>query len=80
MPTYIAEQLDAVRVRGNFAAHPMKSTNPTEILEVEPGEAEWCLNVLESLFDFCFVQPARVAAQKAALNEKLSQAGKPPLR
>jgi hypothetical protein len=44
-------------------------------VEVETGEAEWNLDVLESLFDFYFVAPAPGAAGKAALNKKLADAG-----
>jgi hypothetical protein len=33
--------LDAIRTIGNFAAHPIKSTSSGEIVDVEPGEAEW---------------------------------------
>ena len=49
LPSSIAEAVDAVRVIGNFAAHPLKSTNTGEIVDVEPGEAEWSLDVLESV-------------------------------
>ncbi len=80
LPSYISESLDAIRNTGNFAAHPMKSTNSGEILEVEPGEAEWNLDVLESLFDFYFVQPDILAKKQAALNAKLASAGKPPMK
>lgn len=80
LPSSIAAALDAVRVIGNFAAHPIKSTNTGEIVDVEPGEAEWSLDVLESLFDFYFVQPALLAAKKAAMNKKLTDAGKPPMK
>ena len=80
LPSSIAEAVDAVRVIGNFAAHPIKSTNTGEIVDVEPGEAEWSLDVLESLFDFYFVQPAKLAEKKAAMNKKLTDAGKPPLK
>ena len=80
LPSSIAEALDAVRVIGNFAAHPIKSTNTGEIVDVESGEAEWSLDVLESLFDFYFVQPALLAAKKAAMNKKLTDAGKPPMK
>ena len=52
LPRYIADVLDAVRNIGNFAAHPMKSKTTGEILPVEPGEAEWNLDVIEALFDF----------------------------
>jgi len=47
---------------------------------VEPQEAEWNLDVLEDLFDFYYVQPARIAQKRANLNKKLSAANKPPLK
>jgi hypothetical protein len=77
VPSHIAEDLHAVRVIGNFAAHPIKSKNTGEIVDVEPGEAEWNLDVVESLFDFYFVQPELSRKRKEALNKKLTEAGKP---
>jgi hypothetical protein len=79
VPSHIAEGLHAVRVIGNFAAHPLKSTHTGEIVEVEDHEAEWNLDVIELLFDFYFVQPAISAKRKADLNKKLKDAGKPEL-
>jgi uncharacterized protein Smg (DUF494 family) len=49
-------------------------------MPVETGEAEWNLDVLESLFDFYFVQPANLKKKKDALNLKLKEAGKPPMK
>ena len=80
LPSWLSESIDVVRNTGNFAAHPMKSTNSGEILDVEPGEAEWNLDVLESLFDFYFVQPEILKKKQAELNKKLSDAGKPPMK
>jgi len=80
LPSHIAEGLDAVRAIGNFAAHPIKSKHTGEVLPVEPGEAEWNLDVLESLFDFYYVQPATLKAKKDALSKKLKEAGKSPVR
>jgi len=80
LPSHIADSLDAVRHIGNFAAHPIKSKSTGEIVRVEAGEAEWNLDVLESLFDFYFVAPARTKARRDALNKKLTDAGKPPLK
>ena len=57
----------------------MKSTVTGAIVDVEEGEAEWNLDVLESLFDFYFVQPALTAKRKAVLNQKLKEAGKPEI-
>ena len=64
LPTPIAENIDAVRNIGNFAAHPNKSQSTGQILPVEPEEAEWNLDVLESLFDFYYVQPARALGEE----------------
>lgn len=80
LPSHLSEAIDAIRNIGNFAAHPMKSTASGEIIEVEPGEAEWTLDVLDGLFDFYFVQPAILKAKKAALDAKLASAGKPPTK
>ena len=80
LPSHIAESLDAARNIGNFAAHATKSKSTGEIVPVEDGEAEWNLDVLESLFDFYFVSPARTKARRDALNKKLADAGKPPLK
>lgn len=80
LPSHLAQAIDAVRQIGNFAAHPLKSTKTGEILPVEPQEAEWNLEVLEALFDFYYVQPAIIAKKRAELNEKLKEAGKPPMK
>lgn len=79
LPSSLAEQLDAVRNIGNFAAHPQKSTNSGEVIEVEPQEAEWNLDVLEDLFIHYFVKPAQLQKRKDSLNKKLADAGKPQL-
>jgi len=76
----LREAIDAIRHVGNFAAHPIKYTHTGEIVEVESGEAEWLLEVLEDLFDHVFVRPARDTARKAKLNQKLKELGKPPLK
>jgi hypothetical protein len=79
LPSTLAEQLHGLREVGNFAAHPMKNTNTGEVMEVEPHEAEWNLDVLEELFDFYLVAPARAKAKIAALNAKLELAKRKPV-
>lgn len=79
-PSYLTAAVDAVRHIGNFAAHPLKSTSTGEIVGVEEGEAEWLIQVIESLFDYVFVQPARLTARRDSLNAKLVELGKPPLK
>jgi hypothetical protein len=80
LPTHISESIDSIRNTGNFAAHPMKCTNTGQILDVEPHEAEWNLEVPEALFDFYYVQPALIKAKRTAMNAKLAAAKKPPMK
>jgi len=80
LPSQLADSIDAIRNIGNFAAHPMKSQQSGQILEVEPEEAGWNIDVLEMLFDFYFVQPALIQKKRAALDQKLQSAGKPVMK
>jgi len=80
LPTRIAENLDAIRNIGNFAAHPMKHQSTGLIVDVEPEEANWNLDVLEELFDFYYVQPKRAEEKRKKLDEKLKDLGKPPMK
>ena len=80
LPSELASNLDAIRHIGNFAAHPVKSTNSREIVDVEEGEAEWLLEIIEDLFDHYYVLPARSSARRDKLNQKLQTAGKPALK
>ena len=76
LPHELALNLGVVRQIGNFVAHPMKSTNSGEILDVEEGEAEWSLQIIEELFDHYYVLPSRSAARRKELDDKLKAAGK----
>lgn len=80
LPTHLLESLDAIRNIGNFATHPIKSESTGEIIDVEPGEAEWNLDVLEALFDYYFVQTAILKRKRETLNKKLKEAGKPEMK
>ncbi|MDP2928991.1 MAG: DUF4145 domain-containing protein [Candidatus Omnitrophota bacterium] len=80
LPSDLFESIDYIRIIGNFSAHPIKSKKSGEIVDVEPGEAEWSLDVLESLFDFYFVRPLKLKEKRAALDQKLKDSGKPPMK
>jgi hypothetical protein len=80
LPPDLAVNVDAIRHVGNFAAHPLKSKQSGDIVEVEEGEAEWLLDVLEELIDFYYVAPAQQQSKRDALNKKLKALGKPPLK
>lgn len=78
LPAHL-QHLDAIRNVGNFSAHPTKNTSTTEIIDVEPEEAEWLLDILDELFEFLFIRPAVVQRKKDVLNAKLKAAGKPEM-
>jgi hypothetical protein len=50
--------LQLLRKVGNFGAHPKKKESTSEIVEVEKGEAEISIKIIEKLFDEVFVKPA----------------------
>ncbi len=68
LPGYCTDSLHDLRKIGNMATHPNKSTATDEYLEIEPGEAEWTLDTLDALFGHYFVESAKTAARKAALD------------
>jgi hypothetical protein len=76
LPTNLRLTIDGIRHFGNFSAHPTEDVSTLEIIEVEEGEAEWCLQILEDMFEHFYVRPADARARKAALDAKLKAAGK----
>lgn len=80
LPSALRENIDAIRNFGNFSAHPITDQTTLQVVEVEEGEAEWCLQILLDLFDHYYVAPAKAAAKRAALGAKLAAAGKPPMK
>lgn len=80
LPNNIKRNVDAIRNFGNFSAHPITDVTSLQVIEVESQEAEWCLEIVEGLFDHYYVRPASDAKKLADLNAKLVQAGKPPAK
>lgn len=78
LPSALHDTVDAIRNFGNFSAHPITDATTLQIIDVEPHEAEWCLDILEGLFDHYYVKPAIAKARKAELDKKLKKAKKPP--
>jgi Domain of unknown function (DUF4145) len=77
LPMHIHKNVDVIRGFGNFSAHPITDKTTLQIVDVEPHEAEWCLEILEALFDHFYVAPEAGKKKKAALDVKLKAAGKP---
>lgn len=78
VPPSLRDAIDAIRNYGNFSAHPITDKTTLQIIEVEPGEADWCLEILRECLEVFYVHPKRIADRKAALDKKLTEAGKPP--
>jgi len=78
LPTGPHSTLDAIRNFGNFSAHPITDETTLQIMDVEDHEAEYCLDILDNLFDHYYVRPAEAKRKRAALDAKLKSAGKPP--
>jgi Domain of unknown function (DUF4145) len=78
LPSYLTDDIDAIRKLGNLGAHPSEDTSTEEIIEVEQDEAEWLVEVLRTLFDFYFVKPAQQQKRMNNLNEKLQATLKAP--
>lgn len=55
-PSSLIELLDVARKIGNLSAHPEKTRYTKEVVQIEPAEAEFCLDVLEELFKYYFVK------------------------
>lgn len=77
LPSSTHTIVDVVRNFGNFSAHKITDQTTLQIIDVEPHEAEFCLDVLDALFDHYYIKPAQAQAMKQALNAKLAAANKP---
>jgi hypothetical protein len=80
LPSGVHMIVDTIRNFGNFAAHKITDQTTLQIIDVEPAEAEYCLDVLDSVFDHYYVKPAQAKAIKDALNAKLAAANKPAVK
>jgi len=80
LPTALAENVDAIRVMGNFAAHPIDSKDTGAILSVEPGEAEFTLEILWEIAEHYYVRPERLRRGRNRINRILQDADRPPLK
>ncbi len=73
-PSYVQGYVDHVRELGNIAAHPKQDAATAIIVNVQPSEAEWMLELLEELFDHYYAKPAEAAARQTALKTRLQGA------
>jgi len=75
-PKHILTAVDYIRHVGNYSAHPKKSAEVDKLIDVEPGEAEWSITVLQMLFEFYYESKHQIETKKRELTERLGEQGK----
>lgn len=70
LPSPITDELHAVRVAGNLAAHPTQDDMTGLIVPVDPNEAQLTLRVIDRLLDYYYVQVPDSAKTIAELAKK----------
>jgi len=78
-PSHVKENLHYLREMADFAAHTKKDLTTGEILKTTMEEASWTLDVVESLFEYFIVGPAKDATRRAEMTKKMQQAGRKPI-
>lgn len=66
----LEQTIDIIRQTGNDATHPNKNENPREIILVDYEEAEWGLEILDSLFDHYIIKPHTLQKKLDEHNKK----------
>lgn len=76
VPPYLKEAMEALRKLAQLKENQQKDKATAEIVSVDFGEAEWLIEISEVLFDFAFIQPAKLERKKDELNAKRRKLGK----
>jgi hypothetical protein len=71
LPAELHETVDVIRQFGNFGAHRKNDKATLEIIEVEEGEADWCIEIAERLIEHFYELPARSKAKLDSMKAKL---------
>jgi hypothetical protein len=79
MQPYLREALRTLVALARLEPQSEKSLRPHTLIPVQPGEAEWTLDVLQNLLEARYVQPARLQRLQSALEEKVGPLAPPPV-
>ena len=77
LPPSVRDNVDVIRKLGNFSAHAITDKTTLQVIPVSHQEAEWCLTIIEALFDHFYVIPAANKKKLDEFNQKLVLAGQP---
>ena len=78
-PFDVRQDLHYLREIANLSAHT-KTNDQFERIEITRDEAEWTLTIIERLFDYFIVAPAKSEALRKGIDAKLQAAGRTPIR
>jgi hypothetical protein len=59
LPLRLRENLHSLRKMGDFGAHEREDEADGTIIDIDPEEAKWTLEVIADLFDYFIVEPER---------------------
>lgn len=72
-PSDLIDLFDNVRHYGVFAAHAKTDQISGEIIDIDPGEADSLLDILEEMFDYDYERPRRIKDRDKKLQDKLKR-------
>jgi hypothetical protein len=85
-PSGLTSNLDHLREIADFGAHTQEAEQQTEdgelevvIVDADRDDAEWTLDLVDRMFDYFIVQPAKDDAMKDKWNKNISRTGRKPL-
>lgn len=79
-PSEIKAYLHDVREMADLVAHPKRDLGSGALIDVSLEEADWTLSIVDRLFDYFIIDPARTKARQAEMDSKLKRAGRTPLK
>lgn len=79
MPAYLKQGLQMYSRLAKLESEESKSLHPEALAGVQPGEAEWLLDVLQSMLNLYFVQPARLQRKQHVIEEMIAPPAQPAL-
>jgi hypothetical protein len=78
-PSGLRENLHHFREIANFGAHTQED-DQTNIVDIDHDEAEWTLDLVNRLFDYFIVTPARDKEMRNKMDKKIDAAGRKPIK
>jgi uncharacterized protein DUF4145 len=79
-PSHVRDNLHHLREIADFGAHTQTDQADGTIIDVDRDEAEWTLDIVDSLFDYFIVGPETDRLRREAFDKKMEAAGRKPIK